>query len=352
MGMRNTPVILALVVVASLTAPAHARTARCEGARATKVGTPGNDRIIGTGKRDVIAGLGGNDVIRGMSNNDVLCGGPGRDRIYGDVGEDLMDGDRGNDLLVGGRAADYIVGDEGADKLRGEGGLDRFRLGLDSGDDVIDGGRGPDWIDMSVPNDEGLPSGARGSAFVDLQAGVAEGRDGGRDRIVVGTIEHVYGTGNGDEIYGDAGPNELVAGYNGHGTLDGRGGKDTLRTGQDGGTTFLGGPGDDAIYPVESNTVDGGEGRDDLRFCELFGNPGDIFVDLAEGRSEVREGDRVTASNPLTGIENVRTCDGDDEMYGDASDNHLIAGRGTDSIDGREGTDTCVNGEQTANCEA
>jgi Tol biopolymer transport system component len=89
---------------------------RCARMTATKVGTPGRNRLRGTPGRDVIAGLGGNDVIRGLGGKDILCGGPGRDRLIGGRGRDTLLGQAGRDTLLGG---------PGRDKLRGGPGRDR-----------------------------------------------------------------------------------------------------------------------------------------------------------------------------------------------------------------------------------
>jgi Ca2+-binding RTX toxin-like protein len=225
-------------------------------------------------------------------------------------------------------------------------GDDHIYAGLDPGSDVFDGGPGSDELDMAMFDDEGEPDAATGPAFVDLMTGEARSPDAGQDTLVLGTIENVQGTGMGDEIYGDDGPNGLGAGYGGKGFVYGRGGNDYLYTGIDGGgTKFDGGPGDDVVYPNgDENSADGGEGSDTISYC-LSG--GDVVVDLAAGESSNLEG-----TTTFTSIENAVGCGGDDRLFGDGGDNRLDGGEGSDSIDGREGTDTCLNGEQEANCEA
>ena len=56
-------------------------TAGCDGVRATRVGTNGNDTLTGTGGNDVIVGLGGNDTIDAGSGDDRVCGASGNDTI-------------------------------------------------------------------------------------------------------------------------------------------------------------------------------------------------------------------------------------------------------------------------------
>jgi uncharacterized delta-60 repeat protein len=61
---------------------------RCQGRKATIVGTRGRDELTGTKHRDVIAALGGRDKVRGLAGPDLICGGPGRDTLLGGPGTD------------------------------------------------------------------------------------------------------------------------------------------------------------------------------------------------------------------------------------------------------------------------
>jgi Ca2+-binding RTX toxin-like protein len=103
-------------------APAASKTvaaARCQGLKATIVGTPGPDTLKGTPGRDVIAGLGGNDTITGLGGNDTVCGGAGNDTIAGGPGDDTLAGEAGNDTLTGGPGNDTLSGGPGVDRLAG-----------------------------------------------------------------------------------------------------------------------------------------------------------------------------------------------------------------------------------------
>lgn len=91
---------------------------RCDGKRATKVGTGGRDVLNGTGRRDVLIGLGGNDILRGLGGNDLICGNGGRDTLLGGGGKDI---------LLGGPAVDTLRGGAGLDTLRGGPGADNER---------------------------------------------------------------------------------------------------------------------------------------------------------------------------------------------------------------------------------
>lgn len=167
--MRISRLAVALTLVAGLTAvagPAHAAPQYCYGKRATKVGTPGPDRLFGSPTRtDVIVGLGGNDFITGGNDYpengdppDYICGGGGSDEIYGGPGADHMSGGSGRDTVEGSFGSDILEGRKGADRisdaddeyeglkdtLRGQKGNDV--LISDSGPDTFSGGVGDDRI--------------------------------------------------------------------------------------------------------------------------------------------------------------------------------------------------------------
>lgn len=72
---------------------------RCQGKRATVVGTRHGEKLVGTRHRDVIAGLAGNDLIFGRGGNDLICGGRGDDRLVGGKGRDVLRGGAGRNRL-------------------------------------------------------------------------------------------------------------------------------------------------------------------------------------------------------------------------------------------------------------
>ena len=126
-------VALLLMVLASVPwQPAAAApedgSARCQGRRATIVGTDRGERLRGTRRRDVIVARGGRDVIVGGGGSDVVCAGAGRDRVQtgdgddhvgGGGGADLLDGDDGDDTIVGGPGADRCFQGWGRGRTRG-----------------------------------------------------------------------------------------------------------------------------------------------------------------------------------------------------------------------------------------
>jgi hypothetical protein len=106
------------------TKPPPGSNFKCQGKKATLIGSSGKDSIKGTAKRDVIVAFGGNDTVKGLGGNDVLCGNGGKDRLVGG---------KGKDLLVGGPKADKLIGGAGKDTLSGQG-----------GNDICNGGPGSD----------------------------------------------------------------------------------------------------------------------------------------------------------------------------------------------------------------
>jgi uncharacterized delta-60 repeat protein len=89
---------------------------KCDGVKATKVGTSGPDKLKGTNGRDVIAGLGGKDRINGRGGKDLICGGGGNDILRGGKGKDKILGGKGKDKLFGGPGRDVLNGGPGRDR--------------------------------------------------------------------------------------------------------------------------------------------------------------------------------------------------------------------------------------------
>jgi hypothetical protein len=106
------------------TKPPPGSNFKCNGKKATLIGTSGKDTIKGTGKRDVIVAFGGNDKVNGLGGNDVLCGNGGRDSLKGGKGRDVLVGGPGADKLVGGASGDKLLGQGGADFCNGGPGND------------------------------------------------------------------------------------------------------------------------------------------------------------------------------------------------------------------------------------
>jgi hypothetical protein len=107
-------ITVALLAIPAVSSTAIAATPKCDGLRATIVGTNGPDILKGTSRRDVIVSRGGADKIFGRGGNDVICTGSGRDTIVAGAGKDRVFGGRGKDTLKGGAGWDVLDG--GPDK--------------------------------------------------------------------------------------------------------------------------------------------------------------------------------------------------------------------------------------------
>jgi Ca2+-binding RTX toxin-like protein len=289
MPFRAALALVAALLVAGVSNAAGQQPApTCLEARATIVGTPGNDSLVGTSGQDVIDALQGNDTVDGGLGDDLICAGDGDDVVLGNNGADGLVGGLGNDRLdggagelniavyfeapaavavdlaagtvtgasgsdslvninavVGSRRADTLKGGTGDDLLVGLGGNDVLagRGGNDllsgsGGDDRLTGGGGVDIADYSS---------LRRRVRVNLTTGLAFGE--GRDRLR--EVEGVVGGVGGDELIGDRQRN-LLFGANGNDTIEGRAGRDDLN----------GGRGRDRL--------NGGAGRDRCRAGEIM----------------------------------------------------------------------------------
>lgn len=103
--------------------PLPVATPRCDGARASHIGTRGNDEITGTNGRDVVVAKRGNDVVNGRSGADVICAGGGKDLVQGRGGDDLIFAGAGNDTIRGGLGNDSLWGNAGFDRCAGGPGI-------------------------------------------------------------------------------------------------------------------------------------------------------------------------------------------------------------------------------------
>ncbi|HYD55997.1 MAG TPA: calcium-binding protein [Burkholderiales bacterium] len=205
--------------------------------------TAGNDSLNGTAGNDTIDGLAGNDTLDGLAGNDLLVGNDGSDLLLGGSGNDTLNGFSGSAAIPGGpespRAPDTLDGGLGNDTFI-TGGEDHLLQDAGGIDTVI--ARDTDWT--------------LGAGFENLIFQRADS-DGGYN-----------GTGN--EL------NNVIdqSGYEHGGTLDGRGGNDSL-IGAQHDTVLIGGDGNDTLQGAEvgSDTLLGGAGNDLLIGFE--GLPGD-----------------------------------------------------------------------------
>ena len=290
------------------------------------VGTVGDDTLSGTPADDVINALAGNDTIDGLAGDDILSGGPGGDALDGGPGSDtasfvsatagvtanLADpsantGDASGDTytnienLSGSNFNDILIGDADDNELTGR-----------AGDDTLDGAGGND---TAIFHSLGIS--------VDLTLTGPQDTGDGIDTLI--NIENLATRGGNDSLTGDANANTLNAGA-GDDTLTGGNGDDTLIGGDDN-DILAGGLGNDTIV--------GGNGID----TALFGDAS-VVVDLASSAAQ-NTGEGLDV---ITGVENLRSGAGDDQLAGDDSVNILDGGDGNDSLLGYSGDDTLIGG--------
>lgn len=398
-GLRLLPIAALIVGTMSVTAtaPAEAAVPRCDGKRATIVGTDKSETLTGTSGDDVIWAGGGGDLVQAGRGEDVICGGSGvdgleggkgsdrifggggRDRIdtgtgdgdhgFGEAGPDVMmnraegallDGGAGDDFmssdgsdaaLVGGHGDDELVANPGAARTDLDGGPGRDQLtGSAEAENEVDGGPGPDRIDLGGGDDGTYETPALGGTGNDVIQGGA-GSDfidagGGHDRVYLG--EGGYSIGR-----GGAGDDELTSQQEGS-VLDGDDGDDVLVAKADG-MAMGGGDGNDRLLGQEHNdTLDGGNGDDVLRSGptpasgedRIRGGAGRDTIYLAADRS-VGEGDEDADRFVVTARGTLAEGDaGNDTFVGSQYADLARGGPGNDTFNGGGGNDELDGGTE------
>jgi len=392
---------LLATVLAVTAAGAESGAPRCDGRRATIVGTDGDDVLQGTDKADVIWGGPGNDKIYGGLGNDIICGGPG---------DDLIHGGRGNDWIEGGAGTDRVFGDLGDDHVSGGGGnRDEVSGGL--GIDTVNGGPGNEDLvrgDYGYDRMDGGPgkgdiasfstsvAGRKGSGvWVSLPQHKALGD--GHDRLF--RFESIEGSAFHDTLIGNKQSNAIDGGP-GNDTIIGGGGRDTLEGGQGddhckGGPTRIScghepAPVGSAYVRLDPDPegggglqIVGGTGRDDLVVsfaaeAGVEGGPGttgtfkvQAAAPLAAGEGCARtvgEPKQVTCptlgparwlmadlgpGNDSLGVEGsleavdfvrINGGEGDDTIHGGPEEDLIESGPGSDHIYGGDGSDGLIGG--------
>ncbi|WP_424931470.1 calcium-binding protein [Amaricoccus macauensis] len=276
-----------------------------------------------------IQGTAGPDVLDGTSGGEIIEGLAGDDLIRGNRGRDSLEGGRGNDTLDGGGGTDTLDGGQGSDTADYRATTVSVLVGLD-----------PDgWYDQY----DGTWHRWRYTEDAASQLGGAYFPGTGWDSETLIGIENVR-TGSGDDsLYGDLHDN-LLDGGTGDDYLSGGLGIDTLVGGMGNDTvvffweehfSFYGDAGwdweydyvDVSAHVIGQLTADGGSLR--IR--------GDALFDWDQTPIDIRQ--------DLSGIENLSTGYGDDELHGNSAANQLSSGAGNDLLRGGGGKDTLLGGE-------
>jgi Ca2+-binding RTX toxin-like protein/LysM repeat protein len=302
------------------------------------------ENIDGSGYADVLTGDSKNNFINGEGGDDILSGGAGNDFLWGAWGNNQLYGEDGDDLLMG-----Y------------------------DGVDLMDGGNGYDTVSYNHPY---LAAGVNGQGVtVDLMQGKGLGGIAAGDTLL--NIEAVVGTVLQDQITGNDAANTLD-GQGGADGLYGLGGNDRLLARAQGEHLF-GGAGSDTFvilpaagalpnsdtanadaytsYIHDFSASDSSEKIDlsaqALKQVLLRQRGADAVIALANSRelvllnvdvAQLSVADFVLPSgvSQLT----IGAPDGSSVMTvtGDAADNTLYGGSGSDALNGLAGNDTLVGG--------
>lgn len=175
--------IVALLAIPGASEPAMAAKPRCDGLKATIVGSGKSQTMFGTKRDDVIVAKGGVDRIFGEGGDDVICAGPGNDVVDGGAGRDRIFGAYGNDELKGGSGKDLLDGSDGEDACYPAAGGDRvvrceeadLKVTIVSPASVVAGA--PIVFNVIVQNVGVKRAGASTLSIVQTATGVACGRD-------------------------------------------------------------------------------------------------------------------------------------------------------------------------------
>ncbi len=345
--------------------------------RATLTGGPGNNTLNA-------GAFSGRATLTGGAGNDILVGGAGPDIINGGLGNDTLTGGRGNDLIDGGTGNDQLIEDlSGASwevdfviqnnilaitqndptptptddtvtesdtlfsietaSITGSPQDDSFDVtGWTVGTITVNGGGGTDTVTVLVPEPD-LPAPAGGTVTL---TNTSVTFTGGAGIITLSSIEQAILTGTDRDEIIDA------SGFTGTAWLYGKGGDDVLRDGP-GANWLEGGDGNDVFVFAQNgqvgtdfNVVIGGnqddtdDGVDTLDFSAFsMGVSVNLSTLLSIQNTAVGELQLYFA---FEDIENAIGGSGADTLTGNALDNEITGGLGSDIIDGSGGANTLV----------
>ncbi len=233
-------------------------------------------------------GVNGNFNFTGNALANELRGNSGANMLYGGIGNDLLIGDNGNDTLDGGTGDDRFDGGNGDDTYI-----------IDSSNDLIQSDQ--TGIDTLISSVNFTLNNAR-IEILRAAAGAAvtlSGSDIAQTLIGSEVNNRLNGLGGNDILNGGAGAD----------ILDGGTGIDTAAYGDAVGAVFV----DLAGYALESSDTSNG----------------------TIGASSI-----TVSQDTLIAIENVIGSNYGDRIYGDANNNILAGGDGSDILYGDNGSDT------------
>ena len=295
---------------------------------------------------EVLIGSYVNDNLAGDEQDNILRGSYGDDVIWGRGGNDLLEGDVGNDRLIGGAGADVLYGNidylgylDLVGRLLGPIGADLIQQAKDmaAGDPEFGAGDGFDVASYET---------ATSGVIASLSNPAINTGDAAGDTYIL--IEGLAGSAFDDTLIGTAG-----WGAEGHNTLEGGAGNDTL-IGLGGDDDYDGGAGDDtavlsenrAAYTITYDaatltfaltagvSVNHVKGVETLQFADVTLSVASLFAG----------GDNDDSLTGTAGQDDLNGGGGNDTLRGLGGDDRFDGGSGDDQLSGGDGNDTLIGG--------
>jgi Ca2+-binding RTX toxin-like protein len=334
--------------------------------------------LIGNAGANALQGNAASNILDGRAGTDTMTGGGGNDTYVVDAAGDTVveAADGGFDWVDSAIAAHTLAANvevgrivaAGAASLTGNAGNNTLYAGV--GNNVLDGAAGSDTVSYAY--------GANSAVTVSLAVATAQATGGsGTDTLL--NLEHLTGSGFGDNLTGNAGDNVLDGGA-GVDTMTGGDGSDTyyVRDSGDlavetnaaasGGTDIVysyvashtlganiekgrifasgaanltGSSGNNTLYASAGNNVlDGAGGTDTVSYA--YGASAGVAVSLAITTGQATGG---SGTDTLVNVENLTGSGLNDSLGGDAGANVLDGGAGVDTMTGGNGSDTYYVGQ-------
>ena len=246
----------------------------------------------------------------------MLHGGDGNDMIFGGVGNDTLMGDGGDDMLVGGSGRDRYNGGAGNDMIY----ADMADI-TGAQDGAFNGGENAADAEMEDSDTVSFERFTDEDNLPALTLGIGLYTD----------IENVIGTDFADDITGDDQDNTIEGGEGGD-ELDGGVRVDTV--------SYASSDKRVRVNLAADSAVGGHATNDDLdSFENVIGSAYDDVLTGTDGANVLTGGD---GEDELVGGE------GDDTLSGGAGEDELSGGAGDDSLEGGAGADELDGGDDAA----
>jgi Ca2+-binding RTX toxin-like protein len=276
--------------------------------------------VNGTGNSldNVITGGSGANILDGGAGNDTLVGGGGNDTYVVDSSSDTVTEGAGAGTDTVQTSASYVLSANvenltltGGSVIDGTGNSLANVITGNSAANTLTGGAGNDTYVVQNTDDVIIENSAEGTDLV--QSSVTFTLAAEVEDLTLTGSSGISGTGNG--------LNNSLTGNTGANTLTGEGGNDTLNGGG-GADTLIGGAGDDTY---------------------VFDNASDTASEAAgEGIDTVQSSVTATLSGDVENL--TLTSSSTVNATGNALDNILMGGSGTNTLDGGVGADTMIGG--------